>query len=334
MLDDTNPLNKTNPTDNTNSPENSHSTENANSTPNKSEQLSPDSKQPTALVAGGKQMPETGKPKTKAFYRMGNKNAMVHGVHSKRGLLPWESAEEFQKLYEDIRKEYQINGRSEEEIAWDLTYYRWLKLRLHAANQIRFAQSTVPAQLKTGQLTLEDMIQHQADVPQQAIGALNRVPSAMEEFDEVFKIIRNRRYSVDTSDGKQLQDNLWTLEGDVSSLKEKTRETLDYLNTLVEIVTRSAGRFAEAYQLEDIDKQIDRIAKIDVREEKAFRRLITIKEYKRLMGLNSVESPSLTSTELSQTDFEINGERNLGDDSKSGPDRALDPPKKDAEEPG
>src|SRR5215472_15179286 len=104
MVDKTNPLNNTNPTDNTNAPENSDSIENANSTANKSEQLNPNSNQPTAPVVGSDQMPEITKPKTKAFYRMGNKNAMVHGVHSKRGLLPWESAEEFQKLYEDIRK--------------------------------------------------------------------------------------------------------------------------------------------------------------------------------------------------------------------------------------
>ena len=69
---------------------------------------------------------------------------------------------------------------------------------------------------------------------------------------------------------------------DVSTLKEKIKETVvGGVEQLVEVVQRSATRFEQAYQPDEIEKQLDLLAKLDVRTEKILRRLTSLKEYKR-----------------------------------------------------
>ena len=56
---------------------------------------------------------------------------------------------------------------------------------------------------------------------------------------------------------------------------------------LVEVVQRSSTRFEQAYQPDEIEKQLDLLAKIDARTEKILRRLTSLKEYKRTVELYS-----------------------------------------------
>ena len=76
---------------------------------------------------------------------------------------------------------------------------------------------------------------------------------------------------------------------------------------LVEIVQRSSTRFEQAYQPDEIEKQLDLMTKLDARTEKILRRLTSLKEYKRVAKSYSdpptvVESPSLMPGETSTTD--------------------------------
>ena len=129
--------------------------------------------------------------------------------------------EELKKLHQDFRNEWKPNGCSEEHAVWDLTHNTWLKLRLLASTQLRLSQSTIPEDLKNGELTLDDMLEHQAKAPKHASGALASVNGFVKELDDVLQTIRSRKWP-DTEDGRQLRDALRLEQRDVSTLIEKT----------------------------------------------------------------------------------------------------------------
>src|ERR1035438_6290719 len=56
------------------------------------------------------------------------KNALAHGIYSKDVVLPWESREEFEKLWADLRDEFRPDGRMENDIVFDLAHSRWQKI--------------------------------------------------------------------------------------------------------------------------------------------------------------------------------------------------------------
>jgi len=53
---------------------------------------------------------QSGKVPTARVAKLGNKNAFVHGLHSKYVVLPWESEDDFKELLEDFRHEWQPDG--------------------------------------------------------------------------------------------------------------------------------------------------------------------------------------------------------------------------------
>ena len=239
--------------------------------------------------------------------RLGNKNALVHGVYSKYVVYPWELEEDFNKLLEDFRKEWKPDGCSEELAVWDLTQNTWLKRRLLASIQLQLCGSTVPEALKKGEVSLEDIVRHQTDVPKQASGALFAVKNLVNQLDDFLETIRGRKWP-ETEDGRQVRDALKLQQRDVSSLKATINETVvGGVEQLVEIVQRSSTRFEQAYQPDEIEKQLDLMTKLDTRTEKILRRLTSLKEYKRMAKSYSdsptvVESPSLMPGETSTTD--------------------------------
>jgi hypothetical protein len=239
--------------------------------------------------------------------KLGNKNALVHGIYSKYAVYPWESEDDFNELLEKFRKEWKPDGCSEELAVWDLTQNTWLKRRLLASIQLQLCRSTVPEALKNGEVSLEDIVRHQTDVPKQASGALFAVKNLVNQLDDFLETIRGRKWP-ETEDGRQVRDALKLQQRDVSTLIEKTKESVvGGVEQLVEIVQRSSTRFEQAYQPDEIEKQLDLLAKIDARTEKILRRLTSPKEYKRVAKSYSdpstvVESPSLMPAETSMTD--------------------------------
>jgi len=67
---------------------------------------------------------------------------------------------------------------------------------------------------------------------------------------------------------------------------------------LVKRVEDSANRFTEAYQADEIEKEVDRLGKFDARMEKIIRRIIQIKLFKRVDGVDSSNAPLLEAPSL------------------------------------
>ena len=78
-----------------------------------------ESKQPTDASPSG----PTISPKS------GNKNALRHGGYI-RGLLPWESREEFEALHKSFQEDFKPDGALQEQGVLSLSQWTWKRRRV------------------------------------------------------------------------------------------------------------------------------------------------------------------------------------------------------------
>ena len=122
------------------------------------------------------------------------------------------------------------------------------------------------------------------------------------------------------------------LRNDVSTLIEQTKkEVIEGVRALVQTVENSASRFKEAYQLDEIEKQIVLLGKFDANIEKVIRRLTSIKITRCRRGWRSYptfgEIPSIVlidNTEKSPAEVDENTNAEKSD--KAGKPVAHAPP--------
>jgi hypothetical protein len=245
--------------------------------------------------------------------KMGNKNALAYGLYARDITFPWERPEDFENLYQDYRDEWKPNGCTEEQLVLKLAHYTQIEFRLMRSAQLRFFKSAVPEELKTGELTLEDMLQHQTLVPKHAAGALLMAKKFMEDLNAVCEHIRGRPYWTETTDGKKVQQELFHLQRDVADMIERAKAAVTHVEGVMKIATESAHRFDEAYQPDEIEKDLDRMAKIERYRQKVLQNLIAIKTYKREVGIEPtllLESPSIEPCQASSANTPGEAESN------------------------
>jgi hypothetical protein len=231
--------------------------------------------------------------------KVANQNARKHGLYSNYVLYPWEAKDDFNGLHQEFRDEWKPNGCSEEQAVFDLAYLTWLKWRAVASAKIRFFQTTTSAELKSGASSWGDIIEHQKKVPAHARGALSAATKLMDDMTATYEKIRQLPYWTDDSEGKEIQDQLFHLKHDFSVLNEQVKkEVIEGVRALVKMVEDSANRFAEAYHADEIEKEVDRLGKFDVRMEKIIRRIIQIKVFKRVDGVDNSNAPLLEAPSL------------------------------------
>ena len=231
--------------------------------------------------------------------KVGNQNARKHGLYSKSVLHDWESQDDFNCLLQELRDEWKPNGRSEEDAVFDLAYLTLLKWRAIAAAKLRFCQSTTSDELKSGESSWDDIIEHQKKVPAHANGALTVATKLMEASTTTYEKIRNLPYWTEDSEGKEIQQQLFLLKHDLNTLNQEVRkQVIEGVRALVKTVEDSANRFTEAYQADEIEKEVDRLGKFDARMEKIIRRIIQIKLFKRVDGVDSSNAPLLEAPSL------------------------------------
>ena len=251
--------------------------------------------------------------------RLGNKNSLMHGVYSSEVILPWESADEFEKLRKAFRAEWKPNGYSEEHAVLDVTYYTWMKWRSIKSAQLRFFKCSLPDDIKRGEDTWEDMIEWQKKVPKRGENAIAHAGNFMNKLQATFEHVRSHHYWTEDSEGKDVQMKLLLLQRDISSLIEEAEtKVIANVERLAAAMTEVTTYLDRVYEPDEIEKQVDLMAKLDARIEKAIRRLIAIKVFKRVDGVeapatylhsppmvpDAIEAPTETSerTEINATD--------------------------------
>jgi hypothetical protein len=231
--------------------------------------------------------------------KVANQNARKHGLYSNYVLYPWESKDDFNGLHQEFRDEWKPNGCSEEQAVFDLAYLTWLKWRAVASAKIRFYQTTTSTELKSGASSWDDIIEHQKKVPAHARGALSVATKLMDDMTATYEKIRQLPYWTDDSEGKEIQNQLFRLKHDIGVLNGQVKkQVIEGVQALVKTVEDSANRFSEAYHADEIEKEVDRLGKFDARIEKVIRRIIQIKVFKRVDGVDSSNAPLLEAPSL------------------------------------
>ena len=75
-------------------------------------------------------------------------NALVHGLYASDIVMPWESTEDFEKLWRDLKEEWLPIGRQEYETVLSLAHMNWLKHRLMRTTQIAFRRDPFLSELQ------------------------------------------------------------------------------------------------------------------------------------------------------------------------------------------
>jgi hypothetical protein len=149
------------------------------------------------------------------------------------------------------------------------------------------------------------MIEWQKGVAKYGLTVVAHARRFMDELNATFEHIRSHHYWTEDSEGKEVQLKLSLLQRDVSSLIQETRtKVIDGVQRLVAGMNEASTYLEQAYQPDEIEKQVDLMAKLDARIEKAIRRLTAIKVFKRVDGVEApvprlLESPSVVPHENS-----------------------------------
>lgn len=114
-----------------------------------------ESKQPTDASSSGATI------STKS----GNKNALRHGGYF-RGLLPWESREEFEALLKSFQEDWKPDGALQEQAVLSLSQWTWKRRRVLEGSEISYYRSPVAESLKSGEVSWDDVVQHHREQDQ------------------------------------------------------------------------------------------------------------------------------------------------------------------------
>jgi hypothetical protein len=209
-----------------------------------------------------------------------NKNALRHGGYF-QGLLPWESPEEFEALHKSLRGDCKPDGVLQEEVVLTLCQWMWKRRRVVQGSEISYFRSPVAESLKTGEISWDDVVQHQSEVPQQIQALISSQMKLVESLNSVSDKIGEHYYWTNTTEGKDIQLQLAKMRSEIGSLASKVREqAFDGNKNLQKDVEKITNLFDHAYQPDEIEKQVKLLSMIDREIDKAGRRLMLLKTFK------------------------------------------------------
>ena len=227
-------------------------------------------KQPTDASSSG----ATISPKS------GNKNALRHGGYF-RGLLPWESREEFEALHKSLQEDFKPDGALQEEAVLSLSQWTWKRRRVLEGSEISYYRSPVAESLKSGEVSWDDVVQHQSKVPEETQALLAAQIKLAEGLRLVCDRIGNHYYWTDTSEGKEIQSQLGKMRSEMAGLASGVREhAFNENKNLRTAVGEITTLFDHAYQPDEIEKQVTLLSMIDREIDKTIKRLIFLKTFK------------------------------------------------------
>ena len=248
--------------------------------------------------------------------KKGNKNALLHGVYSHEVITPWENEEDFKTLHQAFRMEWKTSGYSEEQCALDLTYYTWMKWRAIKAAHLRFFKTPLAGEIKPGEDTWEKMIEFQKRLGASGNTLMSRAYKFMEDLNATFEHVRSHHYWTEDSEGKEIQMQLGLLKADISRLTVEVRtKVIDGVGQIVAGMKEANSYLDQAYDLDEIERQLNLVAKFDASIEKVLRRLTSIKVFKRVDGVGSSPPALIQSPPVAPDETPEENESATDDDS-------------------
>ena len=231
--------------------------------------------------------------------KLGNRNALCHGIYSNELTLPWESVTDFEKLHADFKKEWKPCGASEEYAVLELANCTWIGMRAAKAALVNYHQIPFGGnELRSGSMTWQDIMQHEGEVPEVAGSSLASIKEVLVHLNEFFEKVCGLPYQTGTAKGKEEQMDAVRLAHRINETIDVVKKAVPIIETLGVVTAQHWIRFAKAYQPDEIEKQLRVMAMVDTRIDKIVRRLMTLQECKRFAAaqdsnLRKVEGPAV-----------------------------------------
>jgi histone H3/H4 len=248
------------------------------------------------------------KDKSKDKNRSESKKALVkskqtvriQGVSVRDVVLPWESKDEFDQLYQDLRAEFSPLGRMEEDTVLDLAILRWrkyqlLKMRRTAALKDPFFIELMESGKKSWS-GVRKYLRAQDKAGKTISGAIR---NALSELIDVANELAHEQ----KSKGME-KEEVERTEQKLSGIMKVVSEHVVPLIRAVDAGPSAEKTFEQAYMPEYLERVIKYEAALDARIDKLLGRLVNLKEYKRVYAAHMLPSPLIKSpstvTELAE----------------------------------
>ena len=218
-----------------------------------------------------------------------NRNAMVHGFYASEVILPWESEKEFERLHQDLKEEWSPCGRMELETVFALARLFWIKRRLMRTWQLGFSKDPLVQDIansgKKSWAEIQNYLRDQAKAHFSAVEAAKDLYSEMQEILMLLsKELPNRSQNREgTGSDEKIFKLFQQLEREMNQIQK-----FFLLPAKTEHPPNRTQILDQAYEPESLERIVRLEAALDARIDKTVARLVNLKEYKRLAGLNPV----------------------------------------------
>jgi len=236
----------------------------------------PSGRPPPGTAPSGRPPPGTAvnTNENKKSIKSREKNALVHGVYAKDVILPWESRRDFEKLWADLRAEFQPVGRMEEDSVFDLALLRLRKQRMQKMwTAAHYSDQFVSDLIESGQKSWSGILKHlKSKAEDTRLLAEFATGLFAEQLEETAKIIAS------TLKGEKISNSEVKKGEKVRTIFEQFTEPL--IKALQDQPSAEES-LRQIYSPEHLEPLIRLEAMIDARIDKTIARLISLKEYKR-----------------------------------------------------
>ncbi len=220
----------------------------------------------TALGARRSAVNETSKKKRR------NVNALQHGLYAKDILLPWDSHEDFERLFADLKAELSPHGRAEEEAVLDLAVLHHQKHTVWRMRQsVVLRDPFTRAIQQTGAKSWRGIRKRLRAEAKETRNLQGMAEAGMADLQAQCQ--RMERQIEKASDADE-----------IALLEKKIAANRRFLAGQIETIyvgTSARNSFDKAYVPESMENLVRLEAAIDARIAKVLGRLVALKEFKR-----------------------------------------------------
>jgi len=204
-----------------------------------------------------------------------NRNALVHGLHAKDVLLPWDSKEDFEILHQELRAEFLPQGRAQEETVLDLANALWTKHTLWRMRRAALLKDPFTADIVGTERKSWSGIGK--ELRAQAMNARSFQNLSKTVFTDLSSAVQSvQREILQASD----RDEIKKLEERLAAFIRLLDQAAPFFQHMMQ-APNAEKTFENAYLPESLQKMVQLEAQLDARIAKILARLVGLQEYKR-----------------------------------------------------
>jgi hypothetical protein len=215
------------------------------------------------------------------------KNALTHGLYANDIVLPWEQEQDFLELHQGARVELRPVGALQDETVFEIAALHWKKRRLHIGTQLAYrAHPDAAAMATAGKEGWEGVGRYLHETSgnpdrfsDHARATANAQASAIQSVSQAIdQAMSQMSQGKGSADCAERIEQLIRLSKELTALKDTVSTMLRYS----EDYDLQQGPFQRAYRPDVMEKYSKLESHIDKQIDKAFARLVRLKEYAKM----------------------------------------------------